>query len=290
MDLQGKIVMVTGATNGVGEISAYELARKGAHIVVVGRNPAKCDRVVEKIKAEGNSAESMVADLSSMDQVRDLATMFLAKHDRLHVLMNNAGAFFVNRKESVDGYEMTFALNHLNYFLLTNLLLDTIIRTGEQDGEARIVNVSSNAHYGARGIDFDNLQLENGFSGWGAYNRSKLMNVMFTYELARRLEGTNVTANVLHPGFVRTGFARNNDGLIAWGTKVIQNLFAKSPEDGARTQIYLASSPAVQGVSGQYFEESKPKESNKASQDVAAQKRLWEVSEQLTGLKEAVTA
>ena len=188
---------------------------------------------------------------------------------------------------SVDGVEMTFALNHLNYFLLTHLLLDVLKRTAAEQGEARIVNVASGAHRGGT-VNFEDLQKQQGYNSFGTYAQSKLMNVMFTYELARRLEGTNVTVNALHPGFVATGFNKSAKGILGNLVRVVEKIVAISPEEGAKTSIYLASSPDVQGISGKYWEKSKAVSSNSASYDTTAQRRLWEVSESLAGLREAV--
>jgi NAD(P)-dependent dehydrogenase (short-subunit alcohol dehydrogenase family) len=222
--------------------------------------------------------KSFRADLSSQQQIRDLAGRFRARHDRLDVLINNAGGLWMQRQLSVDGLEMTFGVNHLAYFLLTQLLLDTL----RASAPARIVNVSSDAHRRAV-LDFDNLQGERGYGGWRAYCRSKLANLLFTYELDRRLRGTGVTVNALHPGWVATGFARDN-GWRGWLLQRAAGLFALSPEEGARTVIYLASSAAVADVSGRYFVREQAVPSSPASYDEAAARRLWEVSEGLTRL------
>jgi NAD(P)-dependent dehydrogenase (short-subunit alcohol dehydrogenase family) len=286
--MNGKIILITGATNGIGKISALELARMGAEIVLVSRNQSKLDKIAQEIKsATGNQRINTIqADLSSLKDIRKVAEIFLSQYERLDVLLNNAGAMFMSRKESVDGYEMTFALNHLNYFLLTDLLLDTLKKTAQEQGEARVVNVSSGAHSGAK-IDFDDIQHKKSFTGFSVYGESKLMNVLFTYELTRRLEGTNVTANALHPGFVDTGFGQNNGWIISFMLNIIQKLVAKSPENGAETNIYLASSPEVKGITGKYWVDKQQKNSSAASHDEAAQKRLWEISEELTELKQA---
>lgn len=285
--MDNKVVMVTGATNGIGEVTALELARKGAHVVVVSRSAEKLERTVQRITDEtGNPhVAALQADLSLMAQVRQAAEQFHERYDRLDVLVNNAGAYFNNRQMTAEGYEMTFALNHLNYFLLTNLLLETIQRTAQQTGDARIINVSSGAHEGGR-IDFDNLQKDKGFSGFGAYAESKLMNVMFTYALARRLHGTNVTVNAVHPGFVNTGFGMNNGGILRAVVSAIQ-LFGRSPEKGAETSIYLASSPQVQGITGKYWVDSQQKRSSARSHNETTQERLWAISEEITGITEA---
>lgn len=288
MTMTGKIVMVTGATNGIGEVTAHDLARQGATVIVVSRNQTKLENTVNKIKSatSNDNVSWMQADLSSMASIRDLAAQFHEQYDRLDVLVNNAGAYFNDRKLSVDGYEMTFALNHLNYFLLTHLLLDTLKQAAEKEGEARIVNVSSGAHFGARnGVNFEALPLKEKYSGFGAYGESKLMNIMFTFELARRLEGTNVTTNALHPGFVRTGFGQGNGGILTVIMKAMQ-VFALSSEDGAQTSIHLAASPEAKGITGKYWDKKQVKDSSAASKDVAAQQRLWTLSEEFTGLTE----
>ena len=283
--LMGRVCLVTGATAGIGAVSARELARMGATVVGVGRNPDKCATVGERVKSEtGNpQVEFLSADLSSQAQVRRLAEAFKQKYDRLEVLVNNAGAYYLTRQDCVDGIELTFALNHLGYFLLTNLLLDLI----KASAPARIVNVSSNAHQSAR-MDFASLKGGGFYNSWAAYSQSKLANLLFTYELARRLEGTGVTVNALHPGFVASSFAHNNGWLVAWGTKVAQKLAGRTPEDGARTVIYLATSPEVEGISGKYFIDEKVVDSSPVSYDETSAKRLWVVSEQMTGLRTVV--
>lgn len=283
--MNGKTVIVTGATNGIGEITALELAKQGAEVVVVSRSKSKLENTVSKIKAEtGNQDISYIqGDLSSLAEIRKVADEFLQMHNCLDVLVNNAGAFFNDRQESVDGNEMTFALNHLNYFLLTNLLLDVLKQTAEETGDARIVNVSSSAHYGGK-VNFDDIQAKNDYSGFGRYSESKLMNVLFTYELARQLEGTNVSTNALHPGFVNTGFGSNNGGWVSRILGVMQSIIAISPEKGAETNIHLASSLDVKGISGKYWDKKAPKKSSDASHNLEAQKRLWKISEDLVGL------
>jgi NAD(P)-dependent dehydrogenase (short-subunit alcohol dehydrogenase family) len=211
-------------------------------------------------------------------EVRKLADAFRERYQRLDVLVNNAGAIFMSRQVSRDGLEMTFALNHLGYFLLTNLLLDLLIASAP----ARVVNVSSGAHLGGK-INFADLQLERSYTGFGAYSQSKLANVLFTYELARRLQGTGVTVNALHPGFVATNFGRSNGGLFDPLFRLIQRFGALTPEKGAETTVYLAVSPEVEGVTGKYFANCKPAASSALSNDETTARRLWEVSEQLTG-------
>jgi NAD(P)-dependent dehydrogenase (short-subunit alcohol dehydrogenase family) len=275
--MQGKVCLVTGATSGIGLVAARELARQGARVVLVGRSEERCASAVEKIQTQTGNRDvtALLADLSSQQQVRQLAQSFQTRYSRLDVLINNAGGIWLRRELTTDGLEMTFAVNHLAYFLFTALLLDRL----KASGPARIINVSSAAHRRAK-LDFNDLMGERGYRGWRAYCRSKLANLLFTYELARRLEGTGVTANALHPGWVATGFGGNN----RWRGRLLQlaaRYFAIGPEEGARTIIYLAASPEVAGVSGKYFVEERAVPSSPASYDEAAAKRLWEVSEQL---------
>jgi NAD(P)-dependent dehydrogenase (short-subunit alcohol dehydrogenase family) len=281
--MRGKVCLVTGATSGIGLVTALELARTGAHLVVVGRNPARCDATVAQIQNEtGNpEVEALRADLSVQAQVHELAHQFRDWHRRLDVLVNNAGGMWMKRQLTADGLEMTFAVNHLAYFLLTHLLLDTL----KLSAPARIVNVSSAAHRKAF-LDFENLQGERRYSGWRQYCRSKLMNLLFTYELARRLNRRGVTVNALHPGWVATGFASNN----GWRGRLWQlaaRCFALRPEQGARTVIYLASSREVAAVSGHYFDREKAVPSSPASHDEAAARRLWQVSLEMPRLVSA---
>jgi NAD(P)-dependent dehydrogenase (short-subunit alcohol dehydrogenase family) len=277
---QETVALVTGATNGIGYVTARGLAERGATVVLVARNSERADASVARIKQQtGNqSVEYLLADLSSQAQVRRVAEDFARRHDRLHILVNNAGALFWTRQRTVDGLEMTFAVNHLAPFLLTNLLLPAI----QRGAPARIVTVASAAHAGAT-IPFDDLQNARGrYSPLRAYGRSKLANILFTYELARRLEGTEVTANAVHPGFVGTGFGKG--GPLS---SLVMNLvrpFTLSPEQGAQTSLYVATSPEVAGVSGKYFVDRKPVRSSPASYDEATARRLWQVSEDLTGL------
>ncbi len=272
--MQGRICLITGGTNGIGKSTALELARRGATVVIVGRNAQKTAEVVEEIRAaSGNRAvDSLLGDLSSQQDVRHLADEFKRKYAHLHVLLNNAGGVFMQRQLSVDGIEMTFALNHLAYFLLTNLLLDTL----RASAPARIICVSSNAHSGGK-IEFDNLQGERKYDA-SMYGNSKLANILFTRELSRRLEGSGVSANALHPGFVNTGFGQNNPGILMKMIRAVVPLVARSPEKGAQTSIYLASSPDVAGVTGQYFHDSHVIPAAPQASDMAVAKKLWDVS------------
>jgi len=281
--MHGKVCLVTGATSGIGQVTAQELARLGAHVIIVGRSPERCANTIDQIRAAtgATSVESFVANLSSLAEVRRLAGQIRERSRRLDVLVNNAGAMFSKRTESVDGIEMTLALNHLSYFLLTNLLLPLL----EQSAPARIVNVASDAHKGVS-INFDDLQGKQRYSGWKAYKYSKLANILFTYELARRIAGTGVGANTLHPGFVRTNFLQVFDEARAgWLIRKVADLVAISPEQGARTSVFLASSPEVEEMSGRYFVKEKPAVSSLRSRDQAAAQRLWQVSEELTGVR-----
>jgi len=278
--MKGKTVLITGASAGIGLQTALELAKQGAEVVIVGRDEGRTAQAVELIKSQtGNQAISyLLADLSSQKDVRKLTQDFKNKYNKLDVLLNNAGAIFLSRKVSVDGYEMSLALNHLNYFLLTDLLLD-MVKAGPS---GRIVNVASRAHYGGH-VNFDDLQSQHGYNGMKVYGTSKLMNVLFTYELARRLQSTNVTANCLHPGFVASNFAGNNGWFVRMGMKFMSGRI--SVEDGAKCSIYLASSPDVQGVSGKYFNyDLKETRSSDESYDEAEAKRLWDVSEKLVSV------
>jgi retinol dehydrogenase-12 len=278
--MAGKVCLVTGGTSGIGAVTAVELAKKGAEVVVVGRDPSKCEATVSRIEEEAGTPKALaiLADLSSMAEVRRAASEFSDRFDRLDVLVNNAGALFMDRRESVDGFERTFALNHLAYFLLTNLLLDRL----KASAPSRVVVVSSDAHRGAK-IDFDDLQSTSKYRGLRAYGQSKLANVLFASELSRRLEGTGVTVNALHPGVVKSSFF-SGSGPAWWVMRRLVSMIAITPDQGARTTIYLAGSPEVEGVSGQYFVKERAVTPSPGARDEEAARRLWEVSERLTGL------
>ncbi|MBO9345042.1 MAG: SDR family oxidoreductase [Chloroflexi bacterium] len=279
--MQGKVCVVTGATAGIGRVSARRLAEMGATVIIISRNPAKCDEVVAEIRQRTNNpaVEAMPADLSALGQVRAVAQRLLDRYPRIDVLLNNAGAVFTSRQVSPDGIEMTWALNHLSYFLLTHLLLDAL----KAAPAARVINVSSDAHLMGR-IYFDDVQFaRRPYRGFAAYSQSKLANVMHAYALARRLQGTNITVNALHPGAVATNFGKNNSGLLWQLVFQLFGRFAISPEEGAKTSVYLASSPEVAGVSGKYFYRCKPKSSSPLSYDQQAQERLWALSMEMVG-------
>lgn len=276
-----KIFLVTGATDGIGRVTALKLAQTGAKIILVGRNAAKGERVIAEIKRVSGNAEIEfeLADLSWQQDIRALAKRLDDRLPHLDVLVNNVGAWFDRRAMSPDGIEMTFALNHLGYFILTGLLLETLTRAPA----ARIVNVSSMAHRG-RQIDFNDPQGAANYSGWRAYQASKLANILFTYHLAEKLADRGVSVNCLHPGFVASKFAHNNGGWLKWMMIIVQQLVAINEEKGARTSAYLAMAPEVAGVSGKYFVKSRVAKSVAVSHDSDVQARLWRLSEELTGL------
>ncbi len=285
-DMTGKRVIVTGATSGIGEEAAVELAKMGAAVTLISRSADKLAATAARIRDEVSSAEAdtIQADLSEIAQIRAAAAEYLTRHDRLDVLLNNAGGVFTGRRESADGIEYTMALNHINYFVLTNDLLPLLKQTAEQYGEARIVNVSSDAH--RTGMKWDDIQFENSYSALNAYGQSKAMNVLHTYELARRLAGTGVTANAVHPGLVATNFGRNNGCLFAVLGSLLQP-FAKSAEDGAATSVYAAADPALKGVTGKYYADKTERETIPETYDKDNGARLWAISEELTGMTAA---
>jgi NAD(P)-dependent dehydrogenase (short-subunit alcohol dehydrogenase family) len=259
-------------------VAAIRLAEKGARIVFTARDKARADDTMAQLrKANPNANHSLhLGDLSRLSEMKRLGAE-LAREPQIDVLVNNAGALFNKRIETEDGLEMTFALNHMAYFVITNLLL------GKLKPGARIVTVASNAHRGAR-LDFDDLQSRRGYTGFPVYSRSKLCNILFNRELARRLSGSGVTANALHPGFVATRFGNDSGGIVRAVLKVAKPIGAISPEEGARTIIHLASSPVVAGVSGEYFYECKPATPTAEARNDDDAKRLWEISQQIAGL------
>ncbi|HKD69524.1 MAG TPA: SDR family oxidoreductase [Candidatus Binataceae bacterium] len=272
--------MITGASSGLGRITAIELARMGANLTLVCRNRARGEEVIAEIrdKTANRTLTLMLADLSRQQSIRELAAAFIDRGEPLHVLVNNAGVFNLKREVTADGIEAVFAVNHLSYFMLTMLLLDCI----KHSAPARIVNVASAAHHGAT-LDFDDLGGEGSYRSMRVYRRSKLANILFTYELARRLDGTRVTVNCAHPGAVATGLGANN-GALAKLLMPLIGLFMRSPEQGAATQIYLASSSEVEGVTGKYFVDCKPAQSSAESHDIAVARRLWDASARMTGV------
>ncbi len=283
--MNGKICLITGATSGIGKSTAFELARLGATVIIVGRNEETGKLVQHELQeASGNpSTDFLLADLSSQNSVRALAQTFKAKYKQLHVLINNAGTFFTKRRVTKDGLEMTLAVNYLSRFLLTNLLLDVL----KQSAPSRIINVAGMYHTKGE-INFDDINLEQDYSGSRTNSQAKLADVLFTKALARKLDGTNVTVNCLHPGVVRTG-SIYKDPDAPFSMKLMYKLFSpffKSPKKGAETSVYLATSDEVDGVTGKYFASKKIRKSAQKTYDPELQERLWELSVQLTNLEE----
>jgi NAD(P)-dependent dehydrogenase (short-subunit alcohol dehydrogenase family) len=279
---QGKVCIVTGANSGIGKATALGLAQMGATVAMVCRDQNKGEEAQNEIRTKsGNDAvDLMLADLSSQESIRQLAENFQQHYEQLHVLINNAGAVNLSRRETADGFETMFSVNYLAPFLLTNLLLDRL----KANAPARIVNVSSDSHQSGY-IKMDDLQSEKKYRFMRAYGQSKLALVLFTYELSRRLQGTGVTANCLHPGFVATNIGQN--GRVPVGRSIIKLIFSNlgiSPEEGAKTSIYLASSPEIEGVTGKYFVKSIPIRSASISYDESLQRQLWEESARLVNL------
>lgn len=286
--LEGKTCLVTGATSGIGTETALALAERGARVVISGRNAERAEAVrADLVRRSGNrNVDVLLADLASLSEVRKLADAVLSSCDALHVLVNNAGLMNAQREVTIDGYEATFAVNHLAYFLLTNLLLGRL----RASAPARIVSVASDAHrFGA--IDWDDLQSEKRYrglpvvAGLRVYGTSKLANILFNQELARRLEGSGVTANCLHPGFVGTALGTNNGALGQVLGRLLRP-FALTPRRGAETSVYLASAPELDGVSGRYFARKREARSSAAARDADAARRLWETSAKLVGLED----
>jgi len=271
-----KICIITGATDGIGKQTALELSKQGFTLGLVGRNHEKGETVISEIQAEtGNESLTFFeADLSLLAQVNAVAQQIKRTYDSIDVLLNNAGAYMSDFSQTEEEYETTFALNHLNYFLLTHDLLDMV----KAAPSGRVVNVASMAHKNAT-LDFDDLQMINNYSGWTSYCRSKLMNIMFTYECHRSYADSGVTFNCLHPGFVNSNFGNNNSGFARGSINAAKSLFAINVEKGARTNVYLASSEDVEGISGKYFNKCKPVKSSDVSYNDDDQKRLWEMSE-----------
>ena len=278
--MQGKTIVITGATSGIGEVAALQLAQQGARIVAIARDRDRGEETLRRLRGAAPAQDHIVhyADLSRLSEMKRVSTLIAEREQRIDVLINNAGALFTKRELTEDGLERTFATNHMAYFVVTNQLSHRLRATRD----ARVVCTASDAHKGAK-LDFGDLQSERGFSAFAMYGRSKLMNILFTRELARRLASTGVTANCLHPGFVATRFGDAGSGLMAQVIRVAKK-FALTPQEGAQTIIYLASSPEVAAVSGQYFYKSKPAVPTQAAQNDADARRLWEVSAKLSGV------
>lgn len=279
--MDGRTVLITGGNTGIGLETAVALARDGARVVFTTRDAQKGATALAEIRERSGSdtVDVMELDLARLSSVHEFADRFAGRHDDLDVLVNNAGLLLGSRRETVDGYEMTFQVNHLGPFLLTQLLRDPLV-AGD---DARVVNVASDAHKGARrGLDFDDLQSTKKYRGYGVYSKSKLANILYTRELARRWNDTGVTANAVHPGFVASRFGRDGDSgkLTGWVFPLLKP-FALTPEQGAATQVYVASAPELAGITGGYWVKSAPATPSAAAQDDAAAARLWEISEQL---------
>jgi NAD(P)-dependent dehydrogenase (short-subunit alcohol dehydrogenase family) len=280
-DIRGKTVLVTGASSGIGLSACEELAKRGARVIMVGRNPEKTEAAAAQVRAAAPDAtvEVELCDLAKLEDMRALGRRLRGRLDHLDVLLNNAGAMHTSRKTTADGFEMTYGVNHLGYFLPTLALLPLL----QAAPAARIVNVASDAHRAGK-LDLDDLQMDKrGYSGWPAYGTSKLMNILFTRELARRLEGTAITANSLHPGVVKTGFARNDDSWLnkLWG---LMSVFLISPESGAETSVYLCADPDVDGVTGKYFAKCREKTPKATALRDDDARRLWQISAEHIGV------
>lgn len=285
--MKGKICLVTGGTSGLGAATATALAKGGATTIIVGRNKRKCERIIDKIKTKTDNAsvQYILADLSCFEDIHEVSEEVKTRIPRLDVLINNVGARFIKRQVTADGYEMTLSLNYLGHFLLTHLLLDLF----EKNKKGRIVNVASSAHESCSNIHFKDLQSQREYNGKNAYAQSKLANILFTYELSRRLEGTGITVNAVHPGVVVTNFSRNN-GWKSWLKHMTYHMLKGeliSPTEGSKTIIYLATSPVVEGISGKYFFNMEPVSSSQASYDEETARRLWDVSLRLTQVQGA---
>ena len=276
------IIVITGATSGIGQVAAEALAAQGARIVLVARDRARADRMLARLRSVGPTMahKAHIADLSRLAETRQVGERIAAEEPHIDVLINNAGNIFIERGVTADGLERTFALNHMAYFVLTHALRERLIASAP----ARIVNTASNAHRG-NVLDFDDLQFKRGFRGLTAYGRSKLANILFTRELARRLAGTGVTANCLHPGFVSTGIGQRDGGLFAIMVRMSM-LFARTPEQGASTIVYLATSPDVAAASGGYYADCRQAVQTHAAQNDDDARRLWEESLRLAGLQD----
>ena len=284
--IHGKTCLITGATAGIGYVAARELAARGFRLIVVGRSETRCEAATTAIReaTQNEKVDYLLADLSSQNEIRRLAEAVKERYERLDVLVNNAGAINFRRHRTVDGIEWTFAVNHLAYFQLTNLLTDILVASAP----SRVVNVSSSSHWHAGRLDLDNLPNPRFYLGHRAYARSKLCNILFTRHLARQLQDDGVTVNALHPGLVYTNIMSNN-GLVGRVCNYALKFRGIDVERGAETPVYLAASPEVEGVTGQYFFEKQPAPSSIASQDEDAARRLWALSARLTGVTASVT-
>ncbi len=277
--MENKIILITGANSGIGKATATALAEMGAHVIMMSRDLERGEDARQEVMriSRNSQVDLMQCDLASLDDIRRFSFDFIAKYKRLDVLINNAGIYTDKRMNTADGFEYQFGVNHLGHFLLTRLLLGLM----KTSSPSRIINVASGAHFGGR-IDFDDIQSEKKYSGWKAYAQAKLANILFTYELTRRLAGTGITANCLHPGFVNSRFAVDRSTGKANIMMKLMKPFTIEPAVGAETSVYLAASPEVEGVTGKYFAKRKQKASSKASYDLVTAEKLWNISDALT--------
>lgn len=280
-NLQGKVCLITGATNGIGEEAAKQIALMGAEIVFIARSPAKAEELKQSLKSlTGRESISIIADLSSQEDVKRAASEFLSMNKPLNILLNNAGIMNTSRKETVDGLEEVFSVNHLAYYSFTLMLMNKLI----ESGPSRVVNVASGAHMFVKDMNFDDLQSEKEYKTMQVYGRSKLANILFTRELAERLEGKGVTVNCLHPGFVNTGIGSNNSPTMGRILMTLARPFSRKTDKGAETSIYLCVSPEVENETGEYFYDCKKEKISAAASDKENATKLWEVSSKLTGI------
>ena len=280
-NLQGKVCLITGATNGIGEEAAKQIALMGAEIVFIARSPAKAEELKQSLKSlTGRESTSIIADLSSQEDVKRAASEFLSMNKPLNILLNNAGIMNTSRKETVDGLEEVFSVNHLAYYSFTLMLMNKLI----ESGPSRVVNVASGAHMFVKDMNFDDLQSEKEYKTMQVYGRSKLANILFTRELAERLEGKGVTVNCLHPGFVNTGIGSNNSPTMGRILMTLARPFSRKTDRGAETSIYLCVSPEVENETGEYFYDCKKEKISAAASDKENATKLWEVSSKLTGI------
>jgi retinol dehydrogenase-12 len=280
-NLQGKVCLITGATNGIGEEAAKQIALMGAEIVFIARSPAKAEELKQSLKSlTGRESTSIIADLSSQEEVKRAASEFLSMNKPLNILLNNAGIMNTSRKETVDGLEEVFSVNHLAYYSFTLMLMNKLI----ESGPSRVVNVASGAHIFVKDMNFDDLQSEKEYKTMQVYGRSKLANILFTRELAERLKGKGVTVNCLHPGFVNTGIGSNNSPTMGRILMTLARPFSRKTDKGAETSIYLCVSPEVENETGEYFYDCKKEKISAAASDKENATKLWEVSSKLTGI------
>ena len=280
-NLQGKVCLITGATNGIGEEAAKQIALMGAEIVFIARNPVKANELNKTLKSlTGKESTSIIADLSSQLEVKRAADKFLSLNKPLHILLNNAGIMNTSRKETVDGLEEVFSVNHLAYYSLTLLLMDKLIA----NGPGRIVNVASGAHMFIKEMNFDDLQSEKEYKTMRVYSQSKLANILFTRELSEKLEGKGITVNCLHPGFVNTGIGSNNSPTLGRILMAMARPFSRKTDKGAETSIYLCVSPEVEGISGEYYIDCEVSKISGAARSKDNAEKLWNISSELTGI------